>query len=430
MLPIVWGGTQAGNQGKKHKPLPFFCRANSLAGAVLCAVLLLCAASAPASAQELPDVYPGAIPRTPQPLKLGPVPDIPPVRGQDRTPRVLKGCVRSELPAGVAGVDPRATEPLSPNPLRGLRWYVDPVEPAYRSYRTFVRKHRGHAASLMWRIAREPRFRWFGRWNRPVRRRVRNYLRCAAAVQPGAVPLMVVMRHQGKGCGGGYTGGGPAEDRRTRAWYRNFARGVGGARVIIGFEPDSLGTVDCLAGSRRYDRLKLLRYGVSVLSRLPRATIYLEAGASDWEPARRTAEQLRFIGISKVRGFMLNATHHDWTLNNIRHGLDISRRVGGKHFIVNTSFNGRGPIHIRGRRTRNVWCNPPNRGLGIAPTTSTAHPLVDAYMWINRPGYSAGACNGGPLPVGSWWPERALMYARWQTNWLSPPRGTANGFRR
>ena len=128
---------------------------------------------------------------------------IPPVRGQDRTPRVLKGCVRSQLPAGVAGVDPRATEPLSPNPLRGLRWYVDPVEPAYRSYRTFVRKHRRPAASLLWRIAREPRFRWFGRWNSPVRRRVRNYLRCAAAVQPGAVPLMVVMRHQGKGCGGG-----------------------------------------------------------------------------------------------------------------------------------------------------------------------------------------------------------------------------------
>jgi endoglucanase len=421
MLPIVWGGTQAGNQGKKYKPLPFACRANSPAGVVVCALLLLCAASAPASAQELPDVYPEVVPRTPQPLKLGPVPDVRPVRGQDRTPRVLKGCVRSQLPAGVAGFDPRGTDPVSPNPLRGLRWYVDPVEPAYRSYRTFVRKHRGRAASLMWRIAREPRFRWFGRWNRPVRRRVRNYLRCAAAVQPGAVPLMVVMRHQGKGCGGGYTGGGPAEDRRTRAWYRNFARGIGGARVIIGFEPDSLGTVDCLTPSRRDDRLRLLRYGVSVLSRLPRATIYLEAGASDWEPARRTARQLRFIGIRKVRGFMLNATHHDWTRSNIRHGLDISRRVGGKHFIVNTSFNGRGPIHVRGRRTRNVWCNPPDRGLGIAPTTSTAHPLVDAYMWINRPGYSAGACNGGPLPVGSWWPERALMYARLQTNWLAPP---------
>jgi endoglucanase len=240
---------------------------------------------------------------------------------------------------------------------------------------------------------------------------------------------MVVMRHQGRGCGGGYDGGGPAEDRRTRAWYRTFARAVGGARVVIGFEPDSLGTLDCLSRSRRRARLELLRYGVDVLSRLPAATIYLEAGASDWEPARRTAKQLRFIGIGKVRGFMLNVTHHDWTWANIRHGLAISRRVGGKHFIVNTSFNGRGPIHIRrGRRRINIWCNPPGRGLGPEPTTITGHRLVDAYMWLNRPGYSAGACNGGPMPVGSWWPERALMYARFQTNWLSPPRGTRNGF--
>ena len=262
------------------------------------------------------------------------------------------------------------------------------------------------------------------------RRRVRNYLRCAAAVQPGAVPLMVVMRHQGKGCGGGYTGGGAAEDRRSRVWYRDFARAVGGTRVVIGFEPDSLGTVDCLTPSRRRRPPETARATASkVLSRLPRATIYLEAGASDWEPARRTAKQLRYIGIAKVRGFMLNATHHDWTRANIRHGLAISRRVGGKHFIVNTSFNGRGPIHIRrGRRRLNIWCNPPGRGLGIEPTTITGHPLVDAYMWINRPGYSAGGCNGGPMPVGSWWPERALMYARFQTSWLSPPHGTRNGF--
>ena len=168
---------------------------------------------------------------------------------------------------------------------------------------------------------------------------------------------------------------------------------------------------------------------MKVLSRLPRATIYLEAGASDWEPARRTARQLRFIGIRRVRGFMLNVTHHDWTRANVLHGLDIARRVGGKHFIVNTSFNGRGPIHIHvGRRVRNIWCNPPGRGLGIAPTTATGNALVDAYMWVNRPGYSAGSCNGGPLPVGAWWPQRALMYARFRTNWLAPPRGTANGF--
>jgi endoglucanase len=411
--------------------VPPDCRANSsLAGVLVCVLVSICSAgvSAPASAQELPDFYPGVVPGMPQAPWLGPVPDLGAVRGQDRTPHRAKGCVRSPRPQGVPGVDPRGVDPAAPNPLRGLRWYVDPLEPAFRSYSTFLKRGRPLEAALMWKVASEPRFRWFGRWDRPVRRRVRNFLRCAAAVQPGAVPLMVVMRHQGKRCGG-YTAGGPAEDRRARAWYRNFARAVGGTRVVIGFEPDSLGTLECLTPSRRGARLKLLRYGVHVLSQLPRATIYLEAGASDWEPSRRTARQLRLIGISKVRGFMLNATHHDWTGANIRHGLAISRRVGGKHFIVNTSVNGRGPIHIRvGHRSRNMWCNPPNRGLGVAPTTATGHPLVDAFMWVNRPGYSAGACNGGPTPVGAWWAERALMYARFQTNWLSPPHGTRNGF--
>ena len=88
--------------------------------------------------------------------------------------------------------------------------------------------------------------------------------------------------------------------------------------------------------------------------------------------------------------------------------------MGGKPFIVNTSYNGRGPIHYRRWinrsrhiwRTINVWCHPGLRGLGPPPTTATSNPLVDAYMYINRPGYSAGACNGGPLPIGTWWPER------------------------
>jgi endoglucanase len=197
--------------------------------------------------------------------------------------------------------------------------------------------------------------------------------------------------------------------------------------VVIGFEPDSLGTIDCHARSRRDDRIRLLRYGVDRLSRLPGATIYLEAGASDWEPARRTARQLRAIGIAKVRGFMLNATHYDWTRNNIRHGLEISRRVGGKPFIVNTAENGRGPIHYRaanGRRI-NVWCNPPRRGLGIPPTTSTSNPMVDAYLWINRPGYAQG-CQGRPI---AWYAPRAVSYARFATRWESPPPGTRRGFR-
>jgi len=134
---------------------------------------------------------------------------------------------------------------------------------------------------------------------------------------------------------------------------------------------------------------------------------------------------LRAVGIAKVRGFMLNATHYDWTNNNIRFGLEVSRRTGGKHFVINTAENGRGPIHYRlsnGRRI-NVWCNPGLRGLGPRPTTNTSNPMADAYLWINRPGF-AQSCQHRPI---AWYPERALTYARYATDWESPPKGTKFG---
>ena len=310
-----------------------------------------------------------------------------------------------------------AAAQAGPNPLAGMRLYVDRGSPSWDQWRAYRRAGQRRKAALVWKIAREPKALWLGRFTRPnFRHKVRRLIRPAR--RQGSVPVFTVMRAQSTGCGPSYTGGGPAEDAATRAWYRRLARAIGRARVVIAFEPDSLGTIDCHARSRRDDRIRLLRYGVDTLSRLPNATIYLEGGASDWEPARRTARQLRAIGIAKVRGFMLNATHHDWTRTNIRHGLDISRRVGGKHFVINTAENGRGPVHYRlanGRRIT-VWCNPPRRGLGVPPTTNTSNPMVDAYLWINRPGY-AQSCQGRPI---AWYAPRALSYARYATRWEGP----------
>jgi endoglucanase len=400
-----------------------------------CAIVVLavaCGLLAPAATAESP--LPGIDLGLDQPLPA-------PVEGQDPAPQALDRCQGNGVPgAQVPGVDPRGVDPASRNPLVGLRFFVDPTEPAFRTYMRYARQRKQRDARLMSRIALRPRFRWLGRWTGPdLADRMRHYLRCVAAVQPGTVPLIAVLRAQSKACHPSYTAGGAGEDAATRRWYETFAQAVGNARVVIAFEPDSLGTVDCLARARQRARLDTLRYGVDVLSRLPNATIYLEAGASDWEPAERTARQLRYIGIAKVRGFMLNTTHYDWTANNISHGLDISRLTGGKHFIISTAFNGRGPVHYRrwlNRRRQvwrriNVWCHPLKRGLGPAPTTATARPdKVDAYMWIGRPGYSGGSCNGGPLPIGTWWPKRALMFARYATNWLRPPQGTADGLRR
>ncbi|MDQ5832851.1 MAG: glycoside hydrolase family 6 protein [Actinomycetota bacterium] len=311
----------------------------------------------------------------------------------------------------------------SPNPLEGLRFYVDQDSPAWLQWQAYQRAGQDANADLIWKIAREPRALWLGKFTRP------NFaVKVRRLIDPvrerGEVPIFTVLRAEATQCNAGYTGGGPAEDARTREWYDDLARVIGDDRVVIAFEPDSLGTIDCQAPSRRDDRLRLLAYGVSALSKLPNATVYLEAGASDWEPAARTAKQLRAIGISKVRGFMLNVTHYDWTAANIQHGLDISRRVGGKPFIINTAENGRGPVFYRkGFRRINVWCNPGLRGLGPPPTTDTSHPKVDAYLWINRPGY-AQSCQGRPI---AWYPPRALAYARLATDWEKPPPGSRLG---
>ncbi len=313
------------------------------------------------------------------------------------------------------------------NPLAGVRLFVDRDSPSWDQWRAYVRSGQSRNAALVWKIAREPRALWLGRFTRPnFHVKVRRLI--DAAVADGSVPVFTVLRAQSTGCSPSYDGGGPAEDARTRAWYDDLARAIGNDRVVIAFEPDSLGTIDCHARSRRDDRIRLLRHGVDALAALPNTTIYIEAGASDWEPARRTANQLRAVGIAKVRGFMLNATHQDWTRANILHGLEISRLTGGKHFVINTAENGRGPVHYRNARGRRitVWCNPPRRGLGPPPTTNTANPMVDAYLWINRPGY-AQSCQGRAI---AWYAPRALSYARYATTWESPPKGTRFGFRR
>jgi endoglucanase len=312
------------------------------------------------------------------------------------------------------------------NPLEGVEWYVDRESAAWKSWQHLTRTGQTAKADLIWKIAREPRNMWVGSFTRPrFAFKVRRLIEAAEA--ENKVPLFTVMRAESTQCHPGYDGGGPAEDARTRNWYDALARVIGGSRVVIAFEPDSTGTIQCHAPSRRDDRLKLLRYGVTALSKLPNATIYIEAGASDWEPAGRVAKKLRAMGIGKVRGFMLNATHYDWTRSNIRYGLQISRMTGGKHFVINTAENGRGPVHRRlsnGRR-QVIWCNPGFRGMGPPPTTDTSHPKVDAYLWINRPGY-AQSCSGHKI---EWFLPRALSYARWATTWEAPPPGLRYGHR-
>ena len=108
-------------------------------------------------------------------------------------------------------------------------------------------------------------------------------------------------------------------------------------------------------------------------------------------------------------GFAVNVSNFYTTEDSIEYGRQLSAKIGDKPFVIDTSRNGNGPWNEGDEDER--WCNPPGRALGESPTTKTADPLVDAYLWVKRPGESDGECKGGPK-AGEWWPEYALDLAR------------------
>jgi endoglucanase len=98
------------------------------------------------------------------------------------------------------------------------------------------------------------------------------------------------------------------------------------------------------------------------------------------------------------------------------------------HFVIDTSRNGRGPWTPPAGVTwpdPQTWCNPPDRGLGIRPTTNTGNPLADAFLWIKTPGQSDGPCDRGTgtgldpardnmadPAAGEWFDEQAIELVR------------------
>jgi endoglucanase len=162
-------------------------------------------------------------------------------------------------------------------------------------------------------------------------------------------------------------------------------------------------------------RIQEIHDAINILTtNCPRLVIYLDAGAADALRARDVARLLRRAGVAQIQGFFLNSTHYDWTRREIRYGEKISRMTGGKHFVVNTSMNGRGPLTPPDpvHDGNEVLCNPPGRGLGPKPTAETGFRRVDAFAWILHPGESTGICGPGAARTGQFYLSYALALVR------------------
>jgi endoglucanase len=310
--------------------------------------------------------------------------------------------ILTDLPPNAVGT---VVPPAGGNPPAGDGFFVDGESDPAQAARQYP------ALNV---IAREPWTARFGSFSGPdVGMAVTHYLARAAVREPGAVPMLATYRLVDGHCG--RWADPPTDQASYHNFIERFAQGIGSYRAVLFLEMDSLITVGCLSPQGVAVRMHELHDAIDILTaQCPRLVIYLDAGAADAVPARETASLLRRAGVANIQGFFTNSTHFDWTSTEIRYGEAISRMTGGKHFVINTSANGQGPLKTPDavHQGNEVLCNPPGRGLGPKPTMHTGFPNVDAFAWILHPGESTGLCGVGAPSTGVYWPAYALGLVR------------------
>jgi endoglucanase len=294
----------------------------------------------------------------------------------------------------------------SSNPLAGVRWgtyKIDSTDPGIDPPSAYYNSARSDADRATFaKLLAVSRFRWFGAWiptqdqagKRGARATAASYIQQVTHGDPDvAVPIGIfrLQPFEHEAC---KRLPSAAEVADYKAWIREFAAGIGSARVILLLQPDMPFTL-CLPHRSPVD-LQLISWTVSQFSALAHTTVYVDAGAADWAKPATMASMLKRAGVARARGFALNLTHYDGTSRQIAYGRKIvaalaRRHVRGSHFVVNTAQNGRPfttQTHRREFAAATVCRSRSSRAcvtLGQPPTTSTGTPLCDAFLWLGRP---------------------------------------------
>ncbi|MEV0935517.1 glycoside hydrolase family 6 protein [Streptomyces phaeochromogenes] len=292
------------------------------------------------------------------------------------------------------------------SPAAGSPFWVDPASPAAQQVQRWEQQGRERDARLLKLIAEQPAAIW------PSAERPEPKIReaTAAAAREGRTAVFVAYDIPHRDCGQHSAGGAYGADA-YRDWIDRFARAVGDSEALVVLEPDAVAHIvdGCTPGEYHAEREQMLSEAIVRLKRQPRTKVYLDAGNPAWiRESWKLVEPLRRAGVANADGFALNVSNFQTDETTKEYGRRLSEDLGGKHFVVDTSRNGNGPLD---GDPSQAWCNPPGRALGTPPTKETGDPLVDAYLWIKRPGESDGQCRGGPS-AGQWWADYALGLAR------------------
>jgi endoglucanase len=293
----------------------------------------------------------------------------------------------------------------------GTGFFVDLQTPAAAQVQEWDKEGRTDDAKQLTKIAKQPLPLWASGDVAQVEPQTREYV--SRAEKAGQKPLLVAYNIPHRDCGS-FSGGGAPNGDYYRNWINGLASAVRGSSATVVLEPDAVPheISGCVDGSLRDERYLLLGEAVDSL-RSAGAAVYLDAGNPGFiADAGAIAAALDRSGVKRADGFALNVANFFATEDSVAYGEKISADLGGTHFIVDTSRNGQGKADESEIDGAPAFCNPPGRGLGAAPTMNTGNELVDALLWIKRPGESDGACRPGEPAAGQWYPDYALGLAR------------------
>jgi endoglucanase len=222
------------------------------------------------------------------------------------------------------------------------------------------------------------------------------------------LPIMVIYNLPNRDMGN-YSKGGASSDDTYLQFIETFAKTLGDRQPIVIYEPDGLPHTTLMEKKPAQKRLELMKQSLSILRENCNAHVYADIGHSNWLDPETAGKLLNSVCNSETRGFSVNVSNYRTTKESVKWAERVREYADVDYYVVDTSRNGAGPYG-------NEWCNPPERALGIPPTTHTQLEHCDAYLWIKVPGESDGTCNGGP-PAGKFW----LEYARdlvINTSWI------------
>lgn len=284
------------------------------------------------------------------------------------------------------------------NPVAGQRFAVDPQNQGFSAANSLKNQGRWWEASKVERLANTPTAVWLGGWSNPW---VTVTDRINSAKKTGTVPIFVAYNIPHRDCGQ-WSSGGAANANAYYGFIGAIDNAIGNNKAVVILEPDALAGLDCLPKWQQDERYGLLSWASQQLSNNTGTATYIDAGHSNWKTSAVMADRLKRAGVAKADGFAINVSSYYGNQPTTKFGTDLSNKLSGKHWVMDTSRNGKG--------VGSTWCNPGGRTVGTSPTSNTGVANLDAYLWVKNPGESDGYCNGGPA-AGTFWSERAVALA-------------------